>query len=67
MASQRRVGVAIGFLRHPRFSGTKRPDPLGQRAGHRAGAYSILTGIAANKSIAKGEMVDVAGLVKGLV
>jgi predicted dehydrogenase len=48
------------------FGTTKRRDPLGQRADHRAGAYSILTGIAANKSIRTGQIVDVASLVTGL-
>jgi len=48
------------------FSGRKRPDPLGQRADHRAGAYSILTGIAANKSIATGQVVEIHSLVQGL-
>jgi len=47
--------------------GTKsRPDPLGRRADHRAGAYSVLTGIAANRSMATGEVVAIESLVKGL-
>jgi hypothetical protein len=48
------------------FSGKKRPDPLHQRADHRAGAWSILTGIAANRSIATGKIIDVGSLVRGL-
>jgi predicted dehydrogenase len=42
------------------------PDPLGRAADHRAGAWSVLTGIAANRSIATGEAVEVATLVRGL-
>jgi hypothetical protein len=42
------------------------PDPLGRRADHRAGGWSILTGIAANESIATGDRVEVASLVDGL-
>ncbi len=38
-------------------------DPLGHAAGHEAGAWSILTGIAANRSIATGQPVDVDSLV----
>lgn len=38
------------------------PDPLGHRAGTRAGALSILMGIAANRSIAERRSVDVASL-----
>jgi predicted dehydrogenase len=41
-------------------------DPLGRRADHRAGAWSILTGIAANRSIASREPVCVRDLVTGL-
>jgi predicted dehydrogenase len=41
------------------------PDPLGRAADHLDGARSILTGIAANRSIARGGApVDVADLVK---
>ncbi|MDD4891320.1 MAG: Gfo/Idh/MocA family oxidoreductase [Phycisphaerae bacterium] len=40
-------------------------DPLGRAANHIDGARSILTGIAANRSIARGgEPVDVASLVR---
>ena len=48
------------------FSLKDRPDPLGQRADHRAGAWSVLTGIAANKSMKTGAIVEVSSLVKGL-
>ncbi len=40
------------------------PDPLGLMADSRAGAMSILIGIAANKSIARGKPVEVSGLLK---
>jgi len=39
-------------------------DPLGRAADHVAGAMSILTGIAANKSFATGLPVEVASLVR---
>lgn len=42
------------------------PDPLGRRADYRGGAWSILTGIAANRSMATGEAVEVSSLVSGL-
>ncbi len=42
------------------------PDPLGMRADHRAGAWSILTGIAANTSIAEKRIVSVRELVGDL-
>ena len=38
-------------------------DPLGLMADSRAGAMSILTGIAANKSINAGKAVKIAGLL----
>lgn len=38
------------------------PDPLGHRAGTRAGALSILIGIAANRSIAEGRPIDLSSL-----
>jgi predicted dehydrogenase len=40
------------------------PDPLGRAADHRAGAWSVLVGIAANRAIETGASVDVAGLVR---
>jgi predicted dehydrogenase len=41
----------------------QRPDPLGQRAGSRAGAMSILTGVAADRSILRGGPVTIASLL----
>jgi predicted dehydrogenase len=46
--------------------GPPEPDPLGRAADHVAGAWSILTGIAANRSIASGLPVRVAELVPEL-
>lgn len=40
------------------------PDPLGHAAGTADGAYSILVGVAANKSIKSGEIVCVEDLLK---
>ena len=46
------------------------PDPPAdkylRKADHRSGAYSILTGVAANKSIATGKPVVIADLVKSI-
>lgn len=44
--------------------GTPAPDPLNRAASHVDGAMSILTGIAANKSIATGMPVNIDDLVK---
>ncbi|MGA2976095.1 MAG: Gfo/Idh/MocA family oxidoreductase [Spirochaetia bacterium] len=44
--------------------GTPGPDPFNRAASHMDGAWSILTGIAANKSIRTGSPVDVDALVK---
>ena len=44
--------------------GVPEPDPLNRAASHIEGAMSILTGIAANKSIASGLPVDIDSLVK---
>ncbi len=44
--------------------GTARPDPLNRAASHVDGAWSVLTGIAANKSIRTGLPVDVDTLVR---
>ena len=40
------------------------PDPLGHRAGTEDGAYSILVGVAANKSIKEGRIVSIDELLK---
>jgi len=40
------------------------PDPLGRDASHIDGTASILTGIAANRSIATGQPVDLDALLK---
>lgn len=48
------------------FHPTPEPDPYLRAADHRAGAYSILIGVAANRSIASGETVRIADLVTGL-
>lgn len=42
------------------------PDPLLRAASYTQGAYSILPGIAANKSIRSGKTIKVLDLVKGL-
>ena len=39
------------------------PDPLGRAADHAAGAWSVLVGIAANRSIETGETIAVADLL----
>lgn len=44
------------------FKDPNMPDPLKQSAGTRDGAMSILTGIAARKSIDSGQPVKIAGL-----
>jgi predicted dehydrogenase len=44
----------------------KQPDRYLRAADQRSGAYSILTGVAANRSIATGEPVRVADLVSGI-
>jgi len=41
------------------------PDPLGHAAGTMDGAYSILVGVAANKSIKEGTVVDIEELLNG--
>ena len=47
------------MLFHPEM-----PDPLKQRAGSRAGAMSLLTGVAAVRSIEQGRPIKIADLVK---
>jgi len=48
------------------FSRRKRPDRYRRGAGVAAGAMSILTGVAANKSMRTNKPVKIASLVKGL-
>ena len=43
--------------------GEKQPDPLARAAGVRDGAWSILTGIAANESMRTGQLIKVSDLV----
>ncbi len=45
------------------FGARKRKDPLGRAAGHRDGALSILTGIAANQSFDTGVPVKIKDLL----
>lgn len=48
------------------FSLNKKPDRYLRTADHIAGAYSILTGVAANNSIASGQEIKVEELVKNI-
>lgn len=48
------------------FHPEKRDDKYLRAADHRAGAYSILTGVAANESMRTGQPVRVADLVSGV-
>ncbi len=59
-------GGADPLLVRDLFAPAPGADPLGRRADHRQGAWSILTGIAANRSIETGEKVAVRSLVEGL-
>jgi hypothetical protein len=40
------------------------PDPLKQRAGSRAGAMSLLTGVAAVRSVEQRKPIKIADLIK---
>lgn len=42
-------------------------DPLGHQAGSRAGAMSVLLGVAANRSIAQGRLVSISELLGGTI
>lgn len=53
-------GGGDALLLHDVFRGTS-PDPLGRQAGYRDGLRSVAVGIAANRSMAARERVDVAG------
>ncbi len=55
-------GGADTILLHDVFIGD-REDPLGLRADHKAGAWSILTGIAANKSMEEKRLVFIKEIV----
>jgi hypothetical protein len=48
------------------FNPEKPADPYLRSADHRAGAYSILTGVAANLSMQKRETIRIDDLVHGL-
>jgi len=51
-------------LRDRLFGKEERPDPLGHMAGSWAGAMSVLLGVAANQSIASGQAVRIADLLR---
>jgi hypothetical protein len=59
-------GGADPLLMADVFSPDRHPDRYMRAADQRAGAYSILTGIAANHSIERGIPIRVESLVKGL-
>ena len=48
------------------FLPEKQPDKYQRAADQRSGAYSILTGVAANQSIETGKPARVADLVQGV-
>ncbi len=50
---------------HEMLFSPDRPDPLNQRAGARAGAMSVLTGVAAVNSVRSGKPVAVKPLLEG--
>ena len=54
--------LLLNDLFHPE----KQQDKYLRAADHRGGAYSILTGIAANRSMATGQAVQIADLVSGV-
>lgn len=41
-------------------------DKYMRAAGHKAGAYSILTGLATNESIKNGKVINISKLVNGI-
>lgn len=53
--------VMLGYLFEPE---SMEPDRYGRASTHKEGAWSILTGIAANASIASGQTVDVDRMLK---
>src|SRR5262249_55876204 len=50
-------------LREFLFAASPPSDPLGHTAGSRAGAMSLLVGVAANRSIATGQRVSIDDLL----
>jgi hypothetical protein len=40
------------------------PDPLGHKAGTIDGAYSIIVGVAANKYIKEGKIINIKDILK---
>jgi len=56
-------GGADGLLLNDLFGEPGSPDPLGRAAGLPDGIASIMTGIAANRSLATGQPVEVANLL----
>lgn len=48
------------------FAPLPEPDKYMRRADQRAGAYSILTGVAANRSMATGRLVTIDSLIKDI-
>jgi predicted dehydrogenase len=56
-------GGGDALLLEDLFADDPPPDPLGRAADHVAGAWSVLVGIAANRSIETGESVRVRELV----
>jgi hypothetical protein len=54
--------VMLSYLFDPDGTG---PDRYGRASTHVEGAWSILTGIAANASIASGQVVDVSQMLEG--
>jgi hypothetical protein len=54
--------VMLGYLFDPEGSP---PDRYNRASTHREGAWSILTGIAANQAIATGQTVNVDAMLAG--
>ena len=53
-------------LLHDIFSPDAPVDKYKRAADHRSGAYSILTGVAANRSMATGQAIQISELVSGI-
>ena len=59
------TAAAIALMLTDIFDPAPEPDKYLRAADQRAGAYSILTGVAANRSMATGQLVMIDDLVKG--